>query len=186
MAIARQIPIRLFDSLNRNISKSPHLEFRKNGLGANKESRIEESRRYGRGICRWFLSKHCGISHFADIGNILGYKQGSNFRNATVTRKSKRGDLPDYLCADIKENKVFLAEAKGRQSREISFQDAEFKRWRKQLKRAKVTAGNNKAIAVKGYVVASQLRKRSKSIPWVSKVLCEDPTTVGVNGGRKA
>jgi hypothetical protein len=171
-------PNPIFLELSRFLTNSPELRFTKNGLGRTVEARRAQSTKYGKGFCRWFLSRYCGITHFADIGTIMNYSQNHKYRNVKVSRSSS-GDLPDYLCADFNNKSIYLGEAKGVQSRELAFGNADFKKWQKQFQRLDVTGPSGKSLRLKGFIVATQFGKRGVS--WKSKIFCEDPWTKGEN-----
>lgn len=152
------------------------LRFQRKFLGANKEIKIRERNKLGRGFCRWFLHEHCGINYFDDLENILGGEVSSKFGAFTIER-SHSGDIPDFFCAK-NTNEFFIAEAKGT-SKSISFKNQRFKAWRKQFDRIEIKNKAGKNVSVKGYIVATRLLDES-SFPNVNPtLLAEDPHTPG-------
>ncbi|GAB0118751.1 hypothetical protein [Acidisoma sp. 7E03] len=145
------------------------------GFGTHAAYKRHVSNELGQAFCRWFLYEHLDITYFAHMEHVLDRGSLGDLGNAHVERVRK-GDAPDYLCAKGAGD-LFLAEAKGRTST-ISFDSAEFKRWRKQFDRVVVKDASNVARTVKGFIVATRFSCENK--PRVSsKLFAEDPTTLG-------
>ena len=170
-------PNPFFNLYQHQLTNSPLFEFRENGLGCNKEARIGESNKFGKALLRWFLSRYCGMTHYAHVDRVLGLQTSSIYRRVTLTR-SDNGDLPDFVCANVNTNQVYLGEAKGRLT-SFTFRNSNFQNWRDQFDRIEVTAANGRVISLKGYIVATQIRRRGISGNWTSRLYCEDPATPG-------
>ncbi len=148
---------------------------RGDGLGSNPATRQHRSNELGQAFFRWFLDQHLDIPYFAHMHDAL---QGrlSNVLNGFKVERISVGDAPDYLCASD-ANHVFLGEAKGRIDA-VSFGSKDFKTWRKQFDRVRVTDPLGVVRSVKGFIVASRFARESQ--PRVKSVLlAEDPATRG-------
>lgn len=148
---------------------------RGDGIGANTESRRSHSNALGRAFCRTFLHDHLGVAYFAHLNQVINHKMRTDFSGLRIQRVEK-GDTPDYFCAKS-INKVFLAEAKGRYP-SISFNNREFDDWRKQFSRIIVKDSSQKALSIKGFIVATRFATEAKpSIK--SGIFAEDPESPG-------
>src|SRR5262249_6066029 len=101
------------------LTNSPQLEYVVGALGSHKEAKVAESMRLGKAFCRWFLDQHFQFTYFGHMDDLLDKTPLPQYNNIKVIRIAKK-DTPDYLCADS-TNRIFLAEAKGRQDASISF-----------------------------------------------------------------
>lgn len=159
------------------ITRKQNLEFVAGGLGSHKESRNAESMKWGKALCRWFLDSHCGLCFFAHMDDVLGQSVSSHQCPVQVARV-KKGDTPDYLCADTRKQ-AFLAEAKGRQAVSISFRTKAFQNWRDQLQRVEVRDRYGVPLRTKGFIVASRLRSVRHANGIRARLLAEDPHSPG-------
>ena len=158
------------------LARGTALRFLRDGLGSHKEARIGEHNKFGKAFCRWFLSCHCDIHHFAHMDQVLNDGFAHRLGPIQVTRAAK-GDTPDYLCSRNNRN-LFLAEAKGTSSA-ISFDTTKFDSWRQQFRRVRCTHRNGRIRRLKGYIVATRLATENDSPNARSTVLAEDPETEG-------
>lgn len=166
-----------FSSLySKFITALPSLEFISGSLGSHKEARIAESMKLGKAFCRWFLGEFFHFSLFGHMDDLLNKPASAQYNNMRVTR-AQAGDTPDYLCVGP-NNRLFLAEAKGRQHEAVSFQNANFIKWRQQFSRVNVLNPQNLLRRVKGYIVATRLKLDSQP-KVVSRIYAEDPMSPG-------
>jgi hypothetical protein len=147
------------------------------GIGITKQAKLHSSNQLGEAFCRYFLHEYLDVPYFAHIEDaIAGTLDATKFGLLRVER-TKRGDLPDYLCADV-SRRVRLAEAKGRSS-SISFSSTEFATWRNQFGRVRICDAHENAFAAKGYVVATRLAAQTHGSKVRSKLFAEDPRSPG-------
>jgi hypothetical protein len=145
------------------------------GLAASIEASRNRSNDLGHAFCRWFLHDHANITYFAHLEDVLAHRLHRTFGNLKIERTAS-GNTPDYFCAE-NSNRIFLAEAKGRQSG-ISFAHKEFSAWRNQFTRVTVRDQAGRERKVKGFIVATQIACEAK--PKMKSVLyAEDPESPG-------
>lgn len=162
----------------------PTTEFRVrgDGFGTHAAYRQHVSNELGQAFCRWFLYEHLHITYFAHMEHVLNRGALAEYGGAGVERVSS-GDVPDYLCTENRSD-VFLGEAKGR-VKAVSFDNADFKTWRKQFERVVVKDATGTPRSVKGYIVAT--RFALETMPKVkTQVFAEDPETQGEGTLRDA
>lgn len=158
-----------------HLTTATRLTFKKNGLGAHKSKKINNSNDLGEAFCRWFLSTHLAIYYFGRMDDVCGHGAIAHAGGASVERSTK-GDAPDYFCAD-RAGGVFLAEAKGTVN-SLTLRNEKFKTWRNQFSRVTVRNRMGVALAVKGYIIASRyaVEPVKRTYSWL---LAEDPASPG-------
>lgn len=143
-----------------------------NGIGIDKEAKKNASNELGKAFARWFNYTHLGMTYFAPLENLIDQKN----LDGSLWIRNSGGDLPDYVCG-ADETDVNLLEAKGRY-RSVSFSNAEFDEFRKQIQRASLKDKNGKSIQVKGFISAARWATANK--PAINSTLyVEDPFTDG-------
>ena len=110
------------------------------------------------------------------MDKVLNKKSHPAF-NGQLIKRTKSGDVPDYLCAK-KSNQPYIAESKGRFS-SISFSDLSFNEWREQFSRISIYDKYGALKKLKGYIVATKFCTETNKSSNKSKIFAEDPETDG-------
>ncbi len=143
---------------------------------ATKEKKRTISFELGQAFCRLQLHDHFKICYFAHLQNIVNKSTHAAFGGMKI-RRTKKGDIPDYLCAR-KTTAPRIAEAKGR-FRSITFDSAEFDEWRQQFERVEALSPMGSAISLKGYIGATRFVTERDSRRTRTTSFIEDPQTPG-------
>ncbi|WP_339694569.1 hypothetical protein [Celeribacter baekdonensis] len=152
--------------------------FQRNGLGANKTKKQNNSNELGEAFCRWFLAEHLEITHVARIDDVRNHGALSWAHGVTVEyNPSTEGDAPDYFCVEP-TGQVSLAEAKGT-IQAVGFKAKKFATWRNQFNRVRVLDRLGNAMSVKGYIVAMRWAVHTHSPAIFTTLSAEDPQTPG-------
>ena len=152
--------------------------FQRNGLGANKTKKQNNSNELGEAFCRWFLDRHLDISHVARIDDVRDHGALTWAHGISVTSDTTiEGDAPDYFCVDS-NGQISLAEAKGT-TNAVGFKAKKFAAWRKQFDRVRVLDSIGTPMSVKGYIVAMRWAIHSHSPNVFTTLSAEDPETPG-------
>lgn len=146
------------------------------GVGASEAHKRTVSYKMGQAFCRYFLYEFCGITYFAHMDKVIDRPLHPAF-NGMQIKRVQQGDIPDYLCAKSVGN-PFIGEAKGRFS-SINFSTSQFNDWRDQFTRIRVCDRFGQDKRVKGYIVATKFSTDQNRTSNKSKILAEDPETVG-------
>jgi N-6 DNA Methylase len=129
---------------------------------------------FGRFVARAYLERYFGLSVFAHLGRRTFRLDGR--RRITIKRKkSRRGDLPDWLATDASLSKLFIAEAKG--CHDKSGADQALGRAWAQADRIDVISGGRKA-RVKRIAIATRWGVASGG-PNVPIMAVRDPDETG-------
>lgn len=155
----------------------PTADFRyiQKGPGAGTVKRRSISTEMGQAFCRWFLHEHLGITYFAHMEDVLDRTAHPAFGGICIKR-SQRGDVPDYLCAQSSKHS-YIAEAKGRYS-SINFANTEFQEWRDQFTRIQVEDAKGNLLSLKGYISATRFATETRPSRFTT-IYVEDPVTPG-------
>ncbi|MEQ1564646.1 MAG: hypothetical protein ABMA64_03325 [Myxococcota bacterium] len=167
-------------AMRQSVTAGPDLRFRGSGPGTG-DRKKGAAERYGRALCRYFLSEFFGIHYFADISELEGLAPANAWNHLTVKRIAD-GDMPDYFCAKSVQS-FFFAEAKGSRSHAMDPQAGYFQTWLGQFGRVALESPSGYRVPTKGYLVGSALcneqhKKRR------GRVVVHDPTTPG-GGARR-
>ncbi|MGV1787023.1 MULTISPECIES: hypothetical protein [Agrobacterium] len=161
----------------RHLEPITAFTFSKNGLGAHKTKKQNNSNDLGEAFCRWFLSTHLNIHHVARMDDVCGHGAITAAVGWSVKRSSQ-GDAPDYFCVD-QRGLVTLAEAKGTMD-SLTFKNAKFVKWRQQFDRVTIRDPAGHAVYVKGYIVAMRWKILPKHGNRIDTTLfAEDPNSPG-------
>lgn len=158
------------------ISSSDDFRFHSYVHRATKEKKRTISFELGQAFCRLLLHDHFKICYFAHLQNVVDKSTHAAFEGMRIVR-TKKGDIPDYLCAR-KTNEPRIAEAKGRFS-SIAFNNVEFDEWREQFDRVQALDPMGTVLSLKGYIGATRFATASNTDRIRTKTFIEDPQTPG-------
>jgi hypothetical protein len=165
----------------RHLTSDKDFRTQKNGIGSSPAHKRTSSFELGQAFCRLFLHDYLDFYHFDNLGDFIDRYVDQRFGRVKLRRKGS-GDTPDFICAN-RENKIYLAEAKGRYGA-ISFGSAEFKKWREQFSRVEFVSQFSPStpevlLSVKGVIIATHFGTASGSVSDYSTIFAEDPRTPG-------
>ena len=120
------------------------------GIGADPEFKRNTSNELGKVFAIWLMTKHYGYRYFCPYG--LAQRLTASESEKWTPRE--KGNLPDYV-AGLDKNSPTILEAKGSYE-SIAFDNADFKQWREQARRAKLIDQAGAEIEVPRFVIATR------------------------------